>query len=168
MNLKEQETQPAQRYYTFGNWQKKHGMTGTPIHKVWICMRRRCNNAQDAEFARYGGRGIKVCPRWEGDHGFEHFFADMGMRPETTLSRGIQIERINNDGNYEPGNCRWATPKEQARNRRLNPLYKVTPEMAAEIRRLIPLGVRKPEIAKRFNISLRTVYVAADHKYAFE
>jgi len=73
----------------------------------------RCTNSSVLNFKDYGGRGITVCDRWLGPHGFENFLADMGERPE-----GLSIDRIENDGNYEPWNCRWATQLEQNRNRR--------------------------------------------------
>lgn len=77
-------------------------------------MKARCHRPSDPRFSYYGGRGISVCDRWRED--FAAFFADMGPRPSSKHS----IDRINNDGNYEPGNCRWATQKEQMNNTRRN------------------------------------------------
>lgn len=90
-----------------------HNMRGarTAEHKTWVRMLQRCENEKAADYQRYGGRGITVCKRW---HIFENFFADMGVRPSADLS----IDRKDNDGSYEPGNCRWATRSVQQSNKR--------------------------------------------------
>lgn len=88
-----------------------HGMSGTKEWMIWCQMRQRCLNPNHSRYAEWGGRGITVCDRWLK---FENFIADMGLRPPDKTS----IDRIDNDGNYEPNNCRWATAKEQRLNQR--------------------------------------------------
>jgi hypothetical protein len=96
----------------------KHGMSGLPLYKVWISMKQRCYNPSCNIYPSYGGRGIAMCAEWAAS--FEQFFADVGECP----GPGLSLDRIDNDGNYEPGNVRWATNSEQMRNRR--PLRRVT------------------------------------------
>lgn len=97
-----------------------------PVYTTWSLMLQRCENTKNPKFKHYGGRGIQVCEAW---HKFAVFFADMGDRPE-----GLTIDRVDNDGNYEPGNCRWATKVEQQANRR-NSLTHLTPAARRERRR---------------------------------
>lgn len=94
-----------------GARRRTHGAANTLEYHTWVGMKDRCYNPNNRKYDRYGGRGITVCDWWLDD--FENFLTDMGFRP----GPGYSIDRKNNDGNYEPGNCRWATPIEQARNR---------------------------------------------------
>lgn len=83
------------------------------LMSIWCGMKRRCLNPKDKRFSRYGGRGISICPRWANS--FDAFAQDMGPRPAEH-----HIDRIDNDGNYEPGNCRWVTRQESVSNRSCN------------------------------------------------
>ena len=108
-----------------------HGLSDTPEYMSWTDMNTRCRNKNSTSFHRYGGREIKICRRWEK---FENFLEDMGKRPD-----GMEIDRKNNDGDYEPSNCRWATPLQQANNRSSNRLLtfngksQTLPQWAREI-----------------------------------
>jgi hypothetical protein len=89
-----------------------HGMSKTPEYNRWNKMKSRCHNPKDQKYKDYGGRGITICERWAWS--FENFYTDMGPLKRVNDS----IERLDVDGNYEPSNCVWATPIEQARNKR--------------------------------------------------
>lgn len=93
---------------------KTHGMTHTKEYNTWRGMIARCTYVKHPQFMDYGGRGIRVCKRWLS---FSNFYADMGVRP-----RGMCLERIDNNGNYEPKNCKWISQPKQSRNRRGNRL----------------------------------------------
>lgn len=94
----------------------KRRLTSTSEYDIWRLMNRRCQNQKDKDYPQYGGRGVKVCDRWIGANGFQNFLEDMGTR----TSKSHSIDRKDVDGDYEPGNCRWATAKEQNRNKRNN------------------------------------------------
>lgn len=95
----------------FASSKKTHGMDRTPTYWVWQGMKNRCLNKNSGSFKNYGGRGIGVCDRWKSS--FENFLADMGTKPAR-----LSLGRINNNGDYEPSNCRWETTFEQANNTR--------------------------------------------------
>lgn len=93
-----------------------HGYSHNPMYKVWNSMKQRCTNTNSSFYHRYGGRGINVCERWET---FENFLEDMGNRPSLGTDERIDIDRIDNDGDYCKENCRWTTHKLNCQNQAL-------------------------------------------------
>ncbi len=116
--------------------------TSHPLYKLWDSMRRRCRDPHHKDFDRYGARGVTVCDRWQD---FWAFIDDMGPRPSARHS----LDRIDNEGPYEPGNCRWATATQQGRNRRSTIL---TEKLAAEIKRRVAFGDKTGDIARALNL----------------
>lgn len=132
---------------------RKHGHSkahrdGRRTYNSWAMMIQRCTNPKNPAYDHYGGRGISVCDRWRLD--FKAFLADMGERPHRT-----SIDRIDVDGHYEPGNCRWATDKEQRRN---TSRTVIEPHEAAQIRWLSGLGHGHGEIANLLGTSKNAVW----------
>jgi hypothetical protein len=105
---------PSGKKVTHG--ERRRGSPHPPEYRAWTGMAGRCYNPLDKRFGYYGGRGITVCERWRGESGYANFLADLGRRPSPRHS----IDRKEVNGNYEPGNCRWATPEQQMRNKRDN------------------------------------------------
>lgn len=105
----------------------KHNMSKTRIFRIWSLMKDRCYNSKSTQYINWGGRGIKVCDEWLGENGFINFYnwAMANGYIEEQLPNGrnkLELDRIDNDGNYEPSNCRWATHKQQQNNKRNNRL----------------------------------------------
>ena len=127
-----------------------------PLYATWQGMIRRCYLPSEPSYKRYGARGIAVCDRWRND--FWAFANDMGARPE-----GHSIDRIDNDGNYEPSNCRWATPVEQTRNRRCNVLDESD---VSFIRTLLSFGMTPTSIGNEYGLGAsRISHIKHNHSW---
>jgi hypothetical protein len=125
-----------------------HGMHGTTEYKIWDLMLYRCRNPRNRAWKNYGGRGIAVCERW---HKFENFYADMGPRPSLDHS----LDRIDNDGNYEPSNCRWATELMQKNNRRDNVVISHDGRSMSVAQWARALGIADATLRERYKRGLR-------------
>jgi len=132
-----------------------HKRNNLKDYYVWTSMKQRCNNSKCKAYKYYGGRGIRVCERW--DKSFADFLSDMGKRPI-----GMSIERINNDGNYEPNNCRWATQVEQANNTRKNILFSYKGKMVSLSELAAISGISRHKIYSRIHISKWSVEKAIE------
>lgn len=120
----------------------KHGMEGTPTYKSWRSMKERCLNATHKSYSYY--KNVGICDRWVNS--FEAFFSDMGERPE-----GTTLDRVDNDGDYNPKNCRWATHKEQARNRGNNRIIEFSGKSMCLAEWAEIVGLRQDTLSWRIN-----------------
>ena len=141
---------PSERARNYRHGYKTAGKYSSE-YSIWMNLRSRCYNPKNTRYDMYGGRGITVCQRWRDD--FMNFLEDMGRRPSSDHS----IDRIDNDGNYEPSNCRWATRSEQARNRRSS--------------RFLEFGGRRitlAEWAEEIGIDKRTLHIRLKAGWSIE
>jgi hypothetical protein len=132
-----------------------HGLHGCPEYRVYHSMIARCHRPTDKHYASYGGRGIAVCERWRAS--FEAFIEDMGRRPSAAHS----IDRIDNDGDYSPGNCRWVERAVQQQNRRP---VKLSPELVLEARAVRSAGGNVAKWAREHGVSKDAALHAASGK----
>jgi len=128
----------------------KHGISQHPIYKTWISMKSRCYNKSPKQYKNYGGRGITVCNEWINN---PLLFFNWGL--DNGWKQGLTIDRINNNGNYEPNNCRWATRKQQAQNNR-NATMNLG--RAIVVRKLYKLKCwQNKTLANFYNVTERTI-----------
>lgn len=126
-----------------GDGSERHGLSKIPEYYLWKAMKRRTDNPNDQQYHSYGGRGIKVCQRWQDS--FSCFLEDMGMRP----SPAHQLDRIDNDGPYSPENCKWSTRHEQCRNRRTNVLLTHNGQTKPLLDWAMEYGIRRETLTYR-------------------
>ena len=124
---------------------KTHGLSHFLLYKTWTGMKQRCYNENSKVYKYYGGRGIKVCDRWLNS--FENFYEDMENKP-----KGMTIDRIDNDGNYEPGNCRWATKEQQSNNTSSNRLLNFNGRTQTMFLWAKELGLKYSTLRSRLNL----------------
>lgn len=155
----------GKHYYRFKQYDdplifknEKHGKYGTPEYWTWHDMKARCLNAKDTAYKNYGARGIKICDKWKKS--FTAFYEDMGEKPFPKA----QIDRINNDNDYEPKNCRWTTNKENSRDRRTT---KLSLTKAKEIKKLYgTTNYTLKKLACIYNVSISMIWdIIAERKW---
>jgi len=129
-----------------GKYCERYGLDSR-LYAVWLGMRQRCWNSNDKRYARYGGRGIRICRAWDT---FERFAADVGPHP----GKGWLFDRTNNDGNYEPNNVRWVSPTISTRNK--SGWVKLSPSLVRQIRKRYRFGNGRI-LAKQFGVSHPTI-----------
>ena len=135
----------------------KHGGSNTRLYKIWNAMKQRCLNSKSGNYKYYGGRGITICPEWTNDY---IVFRDWSLNHG--YKENLQINRIENNGNYEPNNCNFVTAKENTRNRR--PL-KLNLKIANEIRTLYNSGYyTQKELAEKYNVRQSTISLIINNK----
>ena len=136
---------------------KTHGMTGTRVYRIWNAMTNRCKYKSNKCYHRYGGRGIKVCDEWENSFTKFHLWSmSNGYTDE------LQLDRIDNDGNYEPTNCRWVTPVENCRSK---PNNKLDIDKARDIRAIYKEGKHtQKEISKIYNVNASLISSIINNK----
>lgn len=135
---------------TNGTFLPKHGRRYTVEYRIWQDMLNRCRNVRKSNYQYYGARGIKVCERW---HEFENFYADMGERPSDEYS----LDRIDNDSDYEPNNCRWATRSEQRRNKRNTSYIEIGGERLSVADVAERFGLKRDTLLKRVKKGMRGI-----------
>jgi len=150
------------RTRSMGKSNLKHGDSKSRLYNVWRGILKRCNNPNNHAYENYGGRGIKICEQWE--HSYEKF---MKWSFENGYEEGLSIDRIDNDGNYEPSNCRWVTASEQSRNKRDNVLitYKGKTYCMTDWAKII--GINVDTLWRRINeygFSAKEAVVIGKHK----
>lgn len=131
----------------------RHGDYRSAEYRVWSSMLTRCSNPKSKAYEFYGARGIIVCPRWQGESGFSNFLADMGRRPSSVHS----LDRIETNGNYEKGNCRWTTKDIQSRNTRRNRYFDINGEKKCLL-----------DLCRDYNISYSLVHGRLTDGWAIE
>jgi hypothetical protein len=125
----------------------RHWQTNSRTWRSWNSMLHRRNRPGDPSWPRYGGAGIRVCERWQGERGYNSFVEDMGQRPE-----GRTLDRVDNDGDYEPSNCRWATLVEQNNNKSVNRIITHAGHTRTLAQWATALGIRDGTIARRIDV----------------